>query len=243
MPLEIHKGSFLFSKSLSNELDVSSMALNEDIVPHPNITSPSLRYNFAHDLESLWWIMVWIIIVRIKGAAWLYEMIFTVLDSPHPHRESFFLKGDLLPRRLRSLIHNTLCDCKAHTFLAIYNHSLYKFYESGERQNASNYQNIYRTVWGAMEYFIQKISGVNMELEDPHIRPPPPPISLPIVQELGKRSRSANNGSISDRKTAAEVGSSRKKLKSGGDVFKDTDTEGTTEEDTAEGIGEDGDRI
>jgi hypothetical protein len=94
-----------------------------------------------------------------------------------------------------------------------------------------------------MEHFIQNMLGVSMELEDPHLRAQPPPISLPIVQELGKRSRSADNDSVSDRKTTEANGSSRKKQKSSGDVFKDTSEEDTAEEDTVQDIGDDRDRI
>jgi hypothetical protein len=237
MPLEIHKGSFLFRKLASNKLN-ASMISSKSMIPQPKLASPSLRYNFAHDLESLWWIMVWIIVVRIKGAPLLYEMIFTVLNSPDRDREDFFMLGDLLLDRLERYILDPLCDRNAHIFLAIYNQSLCGFYDSGERQKASSYQNIYHTVWSAMEYLIQNLSDVSMELENPHLRAPPPPASLSVVPEFGKRSRSADNACVSDRKTTAEDGSSRKKPKLGGDVFQDTNEEDMAEEDMVQAVTE-----
>ncbi|EKM82150.1 hypothetical protein AGABI1DRAFT_126494 [Agaricus bisporus var. burnettii JB137-S8] len=232
MPLEIHRGRSLCPRPVLNRLDVSVMTSNLDKNPRQSKpASPSLRYNFAHDLESLWWIIVWIVLMRIKGAPFLYQMIFAVLDFPHPDRDDFFMMGDLLHNLLHDLIIDALCDRKAHSFLAIYHLRLYEFYLTGKRQDDTSYQSIYGAIWEAMQIFIQNMSDVTMALGEPNTTVPSYPIYIPRSQELGKRSRSTDNG-IADRKTNRDDGSSKKKQKSGGDVFEGIDEEDTVEEDT-----------
>jgi hypothetical protein len=237
MPVEIHKGAFIFDKP-QPKLDVSLMTMDwEQNSQRPKPISPSLRHNFAHDLESLWWIIVWIVLIRVKGAKWLRKMIFIVLDFPHPHREAFFKKVHTLQDHPEHLIHDTLRGCNTHTFLAIYNLSLCEFYATGVRQDATSYHSIYGTVWAAMEHFVRKVSCISMELEDPSKRAPPSPVSFIDPQDLGKRARSIENDDMPDKVTTAKDGSSRKRQKSGGDVFIDTDEESTAEENTIDMAG------
>jgi hypothetical protein len=82
-----------------------------------------LRHNFALDLESLWWVIVRIIVIRIKGGERIRKMIFTALDFPYPDRETFFMKEDGLSDRPQDFIHDTLYDCNAHCFLATHSNS------------------------------------------------------------------------------------------------------------------------
>ncbi|EKM82149.1 hypothetical protein AGABI1DRAFT_105479 [Agaricus bisporus var. burnettii JB137-S8] len=214
IPIEIHRGQTLYFDLPPATLDIFSMnSIWKNNQRRPEPTSPSVRYNFAHDMESLWWIIVWIVFRRIKGAPFLYQMIFAVLDFPHPDRETFFKKGNALQAYLEPLIHNSLCERHAHTFLAIYNHSLLEFYSKGERQKATSYQSIYRVVWEVMEIFVRNMSDVSMELEDPDTRVPPWPVSLPGSQATGKRLRTRVDN-YSAVETTGEDSSSRKKQKS-----------------------------
>jgi hypothetical protein len=194
--------------------------------------SPMLRYNFAHDLESLWWVMVWIIIVCIKDGWMSFSLIFAVLGVPSEERRDLFLEDDsLLLIHLTRMTHQVLRDCNAPIFLTVYNEQLCTFYEQGNRQDISSYQGVYKDVWLAMETFIPKVSDVSMKLEDPHLRPRPSPQSFPGDLEVRKRSRSMG---ASDKNTPepGEEGPSRKKSKVSRDVFGDISGEDSRKDGT-----------
>ncbi|KAF7775873.1 hypothetical protein Agabi119p4_4266 [Agaricus bisporus var. burnettii] len=238
MPLEIHRGKPFYRKRGPYKASISSMHGVWNRYPQGRThASPSVRYNFAHDLESLWWIIVWIVLKRVKGVPWLNKLIFTVFDFPHPDRVDFFMMDDLLEAHLQYLIVDTLCECKTHIFLTIYNHSLCEFYEKGKRQEATSYQSIYDDVWEAMVIFIANMSNMHMELEDPNTRVPPRLVSFPDSQglDLGKRTRSGDNDGPGRERTA-EDNSSRKKQKLGEDAFDDMYEEETAEEDTIQNV-------
>ncbi|XP_006460414.1 hypothetical protein AGABI2DRAFT_117365 [Agaricus bisporus var. bisporus H97] len=215
MPLEIHRGKPLYH------------------IPKDGYMPLHLRGIILHMIWNLWWIIVWIVLKRVKGVPWLNKMIFTVFDFPHPDREDFFMMDDLLEAHLQNLIVDTLCECKTHIFLTIYNHSLCEFYEKGKRQEATSYQSIYDDVWEAMVIFIANMSNIHMELEDPNTRVPPRLVSFPDSQglDLGKRTRSGDNDSPGSERMA-EDNSSRKRQKLGEDAFDDIFEEETAEEDT-----------
>jgi hypothetical protein len=229
MPIEIHKGSFLYRKPVSTNITMLSNALKKRGTNRTTPTSQPLKCNFAHDLESRWWIMVWIMVVRIKGGPCNYRTIFAVLDFPSPSRETFFLKGTDIYEHIDSLIQSdTIHDCGTPSFLTVYNVLLCQFYADGNRLDANGYQHIYEIVWNELVEFVRNMSDFSMELEDPYLRLQPVPPSRPGDPEIRKRARSVG---MSDTKIPTEGDSSRKKSKAGGDVFEDANEEELAEDD------------
>src|SRR5258708_7696096 len=146
MPIEIHLGASLFPEVLAPEKASIVSKMQPGWSRTPQLITPPPSYTFTHDLESLWWIIVWIVLVRVKGMPWLQYQIFCVLEYPHPDRQEFFKRGVRLEDHLPDLIHDTLCDCRVHIFLSFYSALLCQIYV--QQQEAS--QILYCDIWGVM---------------------------------------------------------------------------------------------
>ncbi|KAF7775845.1 hypothetical protein Agabi119p4_4238 [Agaricus bisporus var. burnettii] len=221
MPIEIHSGDFLSLKTTAKRSISSRMKSGGDesfAMSHQRV----LRYHSVHDLESLWWIMVFIILKRIKGSRPLPSRIFTTDHFPHPDRRKFFTRGSYLETRLRPLVPDLLCKCATHIFLAAYNEQLCHFYVNGRVDDTEDYQGVYESLWEGIEYWMGLTKDIKMELEDPRKRIPTD------SQAIRKRARSvgSSGGDHSDSRGSLEGPSDRKKQKgvNGGQA---TDEEGT----------------
>jgi hypothetical protein len=55
-----------------------------------------IKFRFQHDLESLWWVAVWILLYRVGGnkALQLAGKIFTHTNTPSEERTAFFIEDD-----------------------------------------------------------------------------------------------------------------------------------------------------
>jgi hypothetical protein len=215
MPIEIHSAEFLFPKLPSTVRSLSMFRNQNRTVPKSGAVSPSLKYNFIHDLESLWWIIVWTLLLRVTDSEALDMVIFTADPTPHRDRRRFFIMGDSLAEYLGSVIHDSLCERLAHEYLAIYNHTIFTFYAKGKREDVTSYRNVYDTLWNETAIFIENMEGVDLELGYPSER-----IDLSSKadpQALGKRARSidGNDGGAADRRGNVEGPSEQKKQKPG----------------------------
>jgi hypothetical protein len=209
MPLEIHGESHIFPKSYPEynpEETISSGA--------GKVSTESVKFNFVHDVESLWWIIVWIIFHRLKVSTSPVSNIFTVGPMPHNHRRTFFTANAAEPMYLHDLIHASLRSCGTHEFLSTYNRQLLNFYGKRNTENQEIYCKIvYYPVWDTLQKWIKKIRDSSWELKDLSQR------GSADAQELGKRPRSRNDtdGGATGRRGSVEGPSESKKQKPGED--------------------------
>lgn len=90
MPLEIHRSRIilkprLLTRSLAKNKEGNFRTSQPFIPPvKAHQKTPSPKFRFQHDLESLWWILVWVLLYRVGG-----EKIFTYNDTPSEARTAF----------------------------------------------------------------------------------------------------------------------------------------------------------
>lgn len=97
MPLEIHRLRINFkprpyTRSLAKNKEGNFRTSQPFIPPvKAHQKTPSPKFRFQHDLESLWWILVWILLYRVGGetAHTLMKKIFTYNDTPSEARTAF----------------------------------------------------------------------------------------------------------------------------------------------------------
>ncbi len=157
MPLEIHSGDRIyqpkeeiqkrvatnpFSSSLSAPVSASATNRMEDE------EAPSIKFRFQHDVESLFWVMLWIVLFRVGGQEVLVLAgeIFTLSDAPSLKRIAFFKsKKDGLSAKMREELKPLaplLLDIRS---------KLYDSYESersADIMNLVQYQEVYMEVFG-----------------------------------------------------------------------------------------------
>lgn len=80
----------------------------------PTGTPYPVVYNFQHDLESLWWIALWILTARVDHpASQLYaQLIFINGLQCSNERANVFTREDHLAAQLREVLHE-----KLHSFI------------------------------------------------------------------------------------------------------------------------------
>jgi hypothetical protein len=207
MPLEIHAGHHIFPKSRP-QYDPEVTIYSDEA------STESVKFNFVHDVESLWWIIVWIIFHRLKVSMSLVLGIFTVDHGPHRDRWQFFIADAGKPMYLHGLMHASLRSCRAHIFLYAYNCQLLNFYQLHNTENQEIYSKIvYYPVWDAMQRWIKSIRDSSLELKDLS------QCGSADAPELGKRARSRNDtdGGATGRRGSVEGPSESKKQKPGED--------------------------
>lgn len=169
MPLEIHRSKPIIGPD--QEFFSTAPQVNP-YAPRPKCsrprslerggTAPLVNFRFQHDVESLWWVALWILLYRVGGveALKLTARIFTNTDTPSKARENFFTeKGDGLKdyihEELKPLIHPIL-DIRA---------TLYNSYNNKEKSenimDPTQYRQIYVDVWARLSELIQ--DAVNIE--------------------------------------------------------------------------------
>jgi hypothetical protein len=207
MPLEIHGGSHIFPQTRPR--------YNPAAIYSGKVESSrkSVKFNFVHDVESLWWIIVWIIFHRLKVSEPLVADVFTEGHMPHNDRRTFFTQDAGDPMYLHDLLHASLRSCGTHIFLYAYNCQLLNFYQLHDTENEKTYYEIvYYPVWDAMQRWIESIRDSSLELKDLSQR------GSANAQELGKRSRSRNDtDGATGRRGSVEGPSETKKQKPGQD--------------------------
>ncbi|KAF7776856.1 hypothetical protein Agabi119p4_5249 [Agaricus bisporus var. burnettii] len=103
MPIEIHAGvGFIRKRGLTTKIpDDMDIFENPCEVPKDlEVTSSCTprsppRYQFQHDLESLWWVALWILIYQVVHPAGqeISEIIFTRTSSPSLARRQLFVEN------------------------------------------------------------------------------------------------------------------------------------------------------
>lgn len=139
-----------------------------------------VKFRFQHDLESLWWVMIWIVLYRVGGedALRLVKMIFTYSRVPSIPRARFFLyRTPDLNAHL-----DTQLEALAPFFVEIQKIllSLYSSKETtGNLPAYVEYGKIYEQVWTALTHVfalvaeIQDVTFLDPDLEqvDPELEP------------------------------------------------------------------------
>jgi hypothetical protein len=122
MPLEIHMGKAYKVAHATPKPDwlpkvkvdpfgvqrpiVKTMLSRVDVTPLP----PQLKYHFQHDLESLWWVALYILIHRIlhPPGKVLSAKVFTSTSLPSLARQQLFEHQGATMRELKQFLHPAL---------------------------------------------------------------------------------------------------------------------------------------
>ncbi len=192
MPWEIHSSTPLYVPPE----DPKKHDKNVDIFTSTTTSTPTVRnkapgachvkFRFQHDLESLWWVALWILICRVGGdtALELGKQIFTSSDIPSKDRTGFFRSADddlteIIHRGLRETVPAVL-DIRGFIRNSYLDPAKFETLE-----NFEPYHDIYDDVWAAFVSLIREIREVKgVDFQDP---PPSPP---PTGEVAKKRSRS-----------------------------------------------------
>lgn len=178
MPYEIHSSvpihvpkSMLVSSMESVEPFPEPGDKTEAERPPPNNRRAKRpwKFRFQHDLESLWWVMLWIVLYRVGGAKGLVlaKMIFIYSRTPSPSRITFFLTqkpslNDHINHKLQKL---------SPYFIEIQNVFL-NFDTSSETTDNpfrhADYARIYGGVWAPLTHLVRlayQTKGVSFQPE------------------------------------------------------------------------------
>lgn len=191
MPLEIHTGSILFMRTReaeaedevksegtdwSDDFESSFQNAQTRNSPKPAVRSTKLRYNFTHDMESLWWIILWIIVFRVKDAPGLTEAqsIFTNQHTPSAMRRDLFtLQNDVtLAEDVNDMVHDSLRKRRFPFLLDKYHEILFNTYwqlNSKGRKADTVYRHMYRKLAKVAVYIIRAFENFDIELCDPQL--------------------------------------------------------------------------
>lgn len=109
----------------------------------------AVQVRFQHDLESLWWIALWILLCRIKDpdASKLTVNVFTADYTPTIQRVSLFT-GLSFKSILHGVIHPHLDSCVDHLDrIRVKLFSSYTRQDNSRSRDPNSYGQIYREVW------------------------------------------------------------------------------------------------
>ncbi len=169
MPVEIHKAKSLYipperlSKiKVKGGINPFGPALFQPDDSFQKEETGPLHFRFQHDLESLWWVVLWIILYRIGGgnALQLAWQIFTCSARPSGARVDFFTST---ADDLTEYIHEDLKPLVPHvlSIRAILRLS-YQDKEKTERlMDHKEYHDIYEQMWNRLALLIQEVVYIN----------------------------------------------------------------------------------
>lgn len=151
---------------------VTQPALNRN--PELQIVLTPPKFRFSHDLESLWWIALWILIYRVAypEARALAKDVYTHDFRPTDKRKHLFKMGNC-SGFLRNCIRPDLADCALP--LAEFRNALYESYQDKSNVdnmlNPTSYVKTYCDTWTCLCSWMDVITTVvsangNIVLED-----------------------------------------------------------------------------
>ncbi len=181
MPVEVHRSRrFYRSPEQLSEYDEEF----DPLTSNPPTTSPTTReeeplvspvkFRFQHDLESLWWVALWILLCCVGGAAAriLEEKIYTYSNTPSNERVTFFVsRGNSLSSHLREELRplvSTILDIRGLI------RGSYEDKEKSEKYlDHETYRSIYKQVWGPFGVLFQRVKEIKGVDFQSKARPPP----------------------------------------------------------------------
>lgn len=178
MPLEIHTGmaferpSTTFS-DLMTEVEISPdgpvLAADQTIFCQTDTTEPPpqrAKYRFQHDLESLWWVAVYILIYRVNYPEGnkLSKMIFRRSPVPTVAQQEFFVQSRTAKWALAQHLHHELRDGSIVRPLNAIRTLLYQSYFMDEPIDPKALDELYRGVFRYLSLLVftinTKVQGV-----------------------------------------------------------------------------------
>lgn len=128
MAIEVHDADYLLKErpnaTLPSEWQIPDEATFDplmDIIPTKSQNNPPpeaepkkmVMFRFQHDLESVWWIMLWFVTLHVKhgdSQTWAKD-VFQYSFKPSSYRGEVFTKSGRLVSGLRGCIHHNLQGC------------------------------------------------------------------------------------------------------------------------------------
>lgn len=168
MPVEVHRSRPYYIASEhrpKNEDEFDPFAPEVPAVSFTKrekepLTTP-VKFRFQHDLESLWWVTLWILLYRVGGdaALKLEEKIYTYSNIPSDERVGFFeSRGDNLTGHIREELNplvSTILDIRG-----IIGDSYQDKEKSENFKNHKSYHDIYKGVWISFGILVQGVMGI-----------------------------------------------------------------------------------
>lgn len=122
MAIEVHRGKYLYHRRVAERQTQTQHIFAESLqaIPSaereqpPETAMPTpFMYRFIHDLESLWWIVLWILTARVdhpESNEWAANVYAYVLSPTNTRRDVFETDGELASA-LERVLHPKLGSC------------------------------------------------------------------------------------------------------------------------------------
>ncbi len=181
MPLEIHRAERLYIphpsmphykgevRAQSGSTFANGVGPEEEDSDSDDEFPPKFR--FQHDLESLWWIALWIVLYRVKHPAALAvaKRVFTYGELPSPRRSKLFAKPkfakylkSIIPKELSSFV-ESLSGVREILYFSYVDQ---RFSGDGVMSEAATYSDIYLHVWGGFNKLAQEAQTIEFVFKD-----------------------------------------------------------------------------
>ncbi len=171
MPLEIHSADRLYDEPEDMPLVPTRKRGVGSVEGVSSFRKKPPRFRFQHDLESLWWIALWILLYRIKHPAALKvaKLVFTYGKIPTQNWKNFFtdtgfashLKS-IIPTEFSSFVVD-LADIRT-ALHSSYTHK--KFAADKAISKAATYSGVYSIVWTCFSTLADEAEKITFEFKD-----------------------------------------------------------------------------
>lgn len=140
----------------------------EDVGPPKRVTP---KFRFQHDLESLWWIALWIVLYRVKHpvALELADDVFTEDECPTQDRIDLFTNNafarqlkPVTPSELSAVVQN-LNKIRLMLYFSYVDDS---FSGDGVMFDSATYSEIYVIVWVAVDKAVTEAQAISFNFDD-----------------------------------------------------------------------------
>ncbi len=136
-----------------------------------SLKPPPLKFRFQHDLESLWWIALWIILYRVNHpkAVEVAGDVFTDDEIPSRDREELFISKkfagylmSIIPAELSSVV-GSLDYIRAVLYFSYADEHF-----SGDSVvfEAANYAEIYQMLWDGFDTLVTRARAISFNFDD-----------------------------------------------------------------------------
>lgn len=174
MPWEIHASERLYVGDVVEPPDIGEFNsfLFEPQSQEDNGKPPPPRFRFQHDLESLWWVALWIVLCRTKHpkALEVADVVFTYNEIPTPDRRRLFTNKAFAPF-LTSIIPAEISPLVGglDNIRAMLHFSYVDAGFSGDNtviSNVKRYSGIYQKVWSGFSSLLVHAEGISYDFDD-----------------------------------------------------------------------------
>ncbi|TRM55267.1 hypothetical protein BD626DRAFT_588952 [Schizophyllum amplum] len=179
MAVEIEKRRYLYIPPPSRANALNTEVEEDDVMEDERAATPQLvRHNFQHDLESFFWILVWLILTHIPNQASrsVANTLFQHHSTALQERENFLTREDDFLHSLACLRLDADLPRGLHKPLGIIRQELYYFYMHRELRHTDmgTYAPVYLSIRSALTRLANIAPPGRVALQQP---PPPPTAS------------------------------------------------------------------